>query len=69
MPGCFARVSLDVTALVLGAGGSATYALVVPSLPALAGTILHSQAIVFDGSAGNPAGLVMSDAATLVVGP
>ena len=55
--------------MVLGASGSATYTLVVPSLPALAGTILHCQAIVFDAAAGNPAGLVMSDAATLVVGP
>ncbi|HZN38158.1 MAG TPA: RCC1 domain-containing protein, partial [Planctomycetota bacterium] len=69
MPGCFARVSLDFSAPVLGSGGAAAYPFVVPSLPALAGTILHSQAIVFDAAAGNPAGLVMSDAATLVVGP
>ena len=69
MPGCFGRVSFDVPALVFGAGGSAAYPLVVPSLPALAGTILHSQAIVFDAAAGNPAGLVMSDASTLIVGP
>ncbi|HEU4417931.1 MAG TPA: hypothetical protein VFT55_03275, partial [Planctomycetota bacterium] len=70
MPGCFAHVSLDVSVLVLGMGGSATFALAVPGLPALAGTILHSQAIVFDPAAWwNPVGLVMSDAATLVVGP
>ena len=69
MPGCFGRVSFDVSALVLGSGGSVAYPLVVPSLSALAGTILHSQAIVFDLAASNPAGLVMSDAATLVVGP
>jgi hypothetical protein len=69
MPSCFGRVSLDFSALVLGSGGSAAFPLVVPSLPSLAGTIVHSQAIVFDATAGNPAGLVMSDAATLVVGP
>jgi hypothetical protein len=38
-------------------------------VPALAGVIAHCQAIVFDPAAGNAAGLVMSDAATLVVGP
>src|SRR6185503_6095325 len=69
MPGCFGRVSLDFAAPVLGSGGSASYPLVVPSVPTLAGTIVHCQAIVFDAAAGNPAGLVMSDAATLVVGP
>jgi hypothetical protein len=63
------HVSLDVSAIVLGTGGSAAFALTVPTLPELAGTILHSQAIVFDAAAGNPAGLVMSDAVTLVVGP
>ena len=68
MPGCFARVSLDVTGVVLGSGGTGSYPLVVPNLPALAGFILHCQAIVFDAAA-NPTGLVMSDAATLVVGP
>ena len=54
---------------VLGSGGSAAWPLAVPSLAALAGTIVHTQAIVFDTAAGNSAGLVMSDAATLVVGP
>jgi hypothetical protein len=69
MPGCFGRVSPDFAASVVGSGGAATFPFAIPSLPALAGTILHSQAIVFDAAAGNPAGLVMSDAATLVVGP
>jgi len=48
--------------------GSATYALTVPASAALAGFILHQQAVVLDPAAGNPAGLVMSDAATAVVG-
>jgi hypothetical protein len=63
------RVSLDFAAPVLGTGGSASHPLVVPSLPALAGFIVHCQAIVLDAAASNRAGLVMSDAATLVVGP
>jgi hypothetical protein len=67
MPGCLLRVSFDVSMLLLGSGHAA-YPLAIPSLPALAGTILHSQAIVLDAGA-NPAGLVMSDAVTLVVGP
>ena len=69
MPGCLAHVSLDCSALVPGAGGIATSALTVPALPALAGMIAHGQAIVFDPSAANPAGLVMSDAITFVIGP
>jgi hypothetical protein len=69
MPGCHGRVSSAFITPVLGAGGAAAHALAIPSLPALAGTILHCQAIVIDAAAGNPAGLVMSDAATLVVGP
>jgi hypothetical protein len=36
--------------------------------PALAGFTLHQQAVVFDPAAFNPIGLVMSDAATAVVG-
>src|SRR5262245_50202792 len=69
MPGCLGRVSLDSAVSVLGASGSATYAAAVPVWPALAGTIVHIQAIVLDVAAGNAAGLVMSDTATLVIGP
>ena len=32
------------------------------------GVILHQQALVLDPAAGNPLGMVMSDAATAVVG-
>jgi hypothetical protein len=49
--------------------GSATYALAVPASAALAGFILHQQALVLDPAAGNPSDLVMSDAATAVIGP
>ena len=69
MPGCFGRVSPDFSALVLGPGGFAAFPFAIPGLPGLAGTIVHSQAIVLDAAAGNAAGLVMSDAATLAVGP
>jgi hypothetical protein len=69
MPGCFGRVSMDTAVFVQGVGGSANHALVVPNVPTLAGFVVHSQALVFDAAAGNVAGLVTSDAVTLVVGP
>jgi hypothetical protein len=69
MPGCFGRVSPDIAVFVQGTGGSASHPLPVPNLQSLAGLLLHAQAFVFDAAAGNPAGLVVSDAATLVVGP
>jgi hypothetical protein len=34
----------------------------------LAGLLLYQQALVLDAAAGNPAGLVMSDATIAVVG-
>jgi hypothetical protein len=69
VPGCLAHVSLDFSEFVFGSAGAAAYPLVVPSLPALAGVIVHNQAVVFDAAAGNGAGFVLSDAATLIVGP
>ena len=65
---CWLRVSPDINVLLTGSAGSASYALAVPTNPALAGLILHLQALVPDTAAGNPAGLVVSDAATAVVG-
>jgi hypothetical protein len=65
---CSLRVSLDVSDALIGSLGSATYSLAVPASTALAGFILHQQALVLDPAAGNPVGLVMSDAATAVVG-
>jgi hypothetical protein len=53
MPGCFLRVSPDVSVPVLGAGGLGVFVLAVPSVPALAGMILHSQAIALDNSTGS----------------
>jgi hypothetical protein len=65
---CSLRVSLDANDALIGSLGSATYSLGIPASPALAGFMLHQQAVVLDPAAGNPAGLVMSDAATAVVG-
>ena len=68
LTGCWLRASPDATALLIGSAGSASYALTVPANAALVGLILQQQALVLDPAAGNPAGLVMSDAATAVVG-
>jgi hypothetical protein len=64
---CWLRVSLDANDLLLGASGSATHALAVPASAALAGFMLHQQAVVLDPAASS-LGLVMSDAATAVIG-
>jgi hypothetical protein len=40
-----------------------------PNVSTHPGFIVHQQAIVLDPAAGNPSGLVMSDAATAVIGP
>jgi hypothetical protein len=65
---CALRVSPDASVLLVGANGSANFALAIPLSPSLAGLLFHQQALVFDPAAGNAAGLVMSDAATAVVG-
>jgi hypothetical protein len=65
---CWLRVRPDMENLLPGAYGAANYKLVVPMSAALAGFMLHQQAVVLDPAAGNPAGLVMSDAATAVIG-
>jgi hypothetical protein len=65
---CWLRVSLDANDALIGSSSTATYALAIPASAALAGFVLHQQAVVLDPAAGNPSGLVMSDAATAVVG-
>lgn len=68
-PGCLARVSPDLQTLVLGAPGSATatFAASVPDLPTtLVGVRYYTQAAAFD--LGNAFGVVLSDAATGVIG-
>jgi hypothetical protein len=65
---CWLCVSLDANDALIGSLGSATYSLAIPASAALAGFILHQQAVVLDPAAVNPSGLVMSDAATAIVG-
>jgi len=64
MPNCLLRVSLDTTQLLIGAGGTANYSVLIPNWPTLLGLTLHMQALVLDPAAGNPLGAVVSDAAT-----
>jgi hypothetical protein len=66
-PGCVGRVSTDITAFVLGAGGVANYTLPVPDVPSVfVGLPLWTQAIVFDTT--NAFGFTESDSAALVIG-
>jgi len=66
---CMLRVRPDASTLLVGSGGTATFALAVPAASSLAGLLVHFQAVVLDPACGNAAGLVMSDAVTAVVGP
>ena len=65
---CWLRVSVDAHEGLIGSLGLATYSLAIPASASLAGFILHQQALVLDPAAANPSGLVMSDAATAVIG-
>ena len=66
-PGCFGRVSTDVTTLLLGAGNTAAWNFVIPNDPGLSGLPLYNQALVLDPGF-NALGAVLSDAAGLIVG-
>ncbi len=66
-PGCFGLVSPDSNAVLIGAGGSATYNLNLPNLPALLCTQIFNQAFVIDPAA-NALGGVLSDAASGILG-
>jgi hypothetical protein len=69
MPGCELRVRIDDTRWLAGAANAATYSLAIPNAQVLAGFVFHLQALVFDPFAGNTASAVMSDAATVRIGP
>lgn len=49
--------------------GRTNFTMAIPAAPSLAGLRIHQQVLVLDAAAPNPAGLVMSDAATAVIGP
>jgi hypothetical protein len=69
MQGCQAFTSFDIGLLGPSAviGGSASFALPIPPVPALAGSILTSQALSF--SAATAAGLAVSNGVQLVIAP
>jgi PKD repeat protein len=66
-PGCFGRVSPDVTIFLTGAGNAAAWNLTVPNVPAFIGQLLYNQALVLD-PAFNTLGAVVSDAAGMMIG-
>ncbi|HEX5051693.1 MAG TPA: hypothetical protein VFZ65_07980 [Planctomycetota bacterium] len=68
LPGCTTHVPVDSTAVLVGSGGWARHELSIPPLLALVGAVLYEQAVVLD-SAGNSLGVVVSDAARMVIGP
>lgn len=68
MPGCSYFVSPDTSLFVFGQNQQAVVEWDLPNSAGLLGVRFHQQALVLDGGAGNPAGAVVSSAATAVVG-
>jgi hypothetical protein len=66
-PGCIGRVDPELTWFVLGTGQTAALALSIPSSTVFQGLPFFTQALVLDPSA-NTLGLLVSDAAALVIG-
>ncbi len=68
MPGCASRVPPDAIFVLVGSNNQAKYSLPIPDDPRLVGLRFYHQALVFDASAGNLSGAVVSDAAEGVIG-
>lgn len=68
MPGCHLRLRVDATVPLLGTGGAVAFELPIPADPDLGGVRFHQQALMPDPGAGNGARMVISDAATAVIG-
>ncbi|MCK5940487.1 MAG: hypothetical protein KAI24_00855 [Planctomycetes bacterium] len=66
-PGCPAHVSPDALVTVVGASGTASYALPIPANPALMAFEVHTQAVVLEAGV-NAFGGVVSNAATATLG-
>ncbi len=66
-PGCTARVSLDSTVFLAGAGGSAIFNMVIPNQQQLLGLHVYTQGLVLDPGH-NAMNAVTSDAAEILVG-
>ncbi len=72
-PGCPARVSPDSVTLIVGTGGTAAFNLALPNSPALLCQVFHTQGMALDmplppATPPNALGVVVSDAATAVIG-
>ena len=66
-PGCFVRVSPDITAFQSGAFGSTHYSLIVPNTYGLVGLSIFTQALVLDPPI-NALGACISDSAVCLIG-
>jgi hypothetical protein len=67
MPGCLLSVNLDVTSLLVAAGGQATSTLPVPNNPTLIGVQIGAQSAAIYAEA-NPFGMTTSNGVRLTVG-
>lgn len=65
MPGCLLHVPPDVMFATAAPTGTASVALPIPSLPALAGAIVGAQGIVLDATVRNPLGGTVSNGLAL----
>ncbi|MFO1078345.1 MAG: formylglycine-generating enzyme family protein [Planctomycetota bacterium] len=68
MPGCWLRITTDLTAWIAGTSHQAIATLAMPQLAGLLGFPFYQQAAVPDPLAGNAAQLVTSDAAVAWIG-
>ena len=66
-PGCFGRVSPDVSLLLLGSGNTAVWNFSIPNVPAYLGIAMFHQSLVLDPGA-NTLGAVFSDASATLIG-
>jgi len=66
-PGCFSRVSLDSTSLLLGSNNNALSSLTLPNFPTLLGVQFYQQALVI-APGWNQLGGVVSNAAAASIG-
>ena len=66
-PGCFGRVSPDVTLLLLGTGNTAVWNFPIPNVTAYLGIVMFHQSLVLDPGV-NTLGAVFSDASATLIG-
>ena len=66
--GCLLHVSVDITYMLSGGGGTAVHSLALPLDNTLLGLVVYEQALVLDNLPLNPFGGALSDAATVQIG-